>query len=42
MVASSDNVAKWIAEQLRDSGVSVKRGRSARDLGIVLAPGLCK
>ena len=38
-VASSDKVAKWIAEQLRDSGVSLKRHRSARDLGIVFAPG---
>ena len=39
VVASSDKVAKLIAEQLRDSGVSVKRDRSARDLGIVVAPG---
>ena len=39
VVASSDKVAKWIADQLRDSGVSVKRDRSARDLGIVFAPG---
>ena len=34
-VASSDKVATWIAELLRGSGVSVKRDRSARDLGIV-------
>ena len=39
VVASADKVAKWIAEQLRDSGVSLKRGRSARDLGIMFAPG---
>ena len=39
VVASSEKVAKWIAEQLRDSGVSLKRDRYARDLGIVFAPG---